>query len=461
MLLERLYDEDLAQASYFIGCQAKGEALVVDARRDISDYLALAAKHGMRITAVAETHIHADYLSGTRELAAATGATSYVSGEGGKDWQYGFEAERLMDGDAIVLGNLRITARHTPGHTPEHLAYAVTDGAFSKAPGYLLSGDFIFAGDLGRPDLLDEAAGGVDTRFQGARDLYASLKKTLAELPDYIQIHPGHGSGSACGKALGAVPSTTLGYEREFAWWSTYLANDDQEGFIAELLNGQPDAHAYFGRMKRQNRLGPAVLGELEALEEVPAARIVEQMRSGASALVDTRGHTQIAEGTVAGALSIPGTAKTASFGAWAYDPEKDERDLIVLADSVEHAAQIRAHLMRVGIDAVKGFTTNLEGLNLVKPKSITPAQLEGFDYAMLLDVRNKTEFAAGHIPGATQLSGGRVLWNQDQLPTSGAIVTYCQSGMRNAVAASALRDAGFEIIELQGSYFGWSAYAN
>lgn len=116
---------------------------------------------------------------------------------------------------------------------------------------------------------------------------------------------------------------------------------------------------------------------------------------------------------------------------------------------------------MRVGIDAVKGFTTNLEGLNLVKPKSITPAQLEGFDYAMLLDVRNKTEFAAGHIPGATQLSGGRVLWNQDQLPTSGAIVTYCQSGMRNAVAASALRDAGFEIIELQGSYLGWSAFAN
>ncbi|MGV2951139.1 rhodanese-like domain-containing protein [Glutamicibacter sp. AGC46] len=461
MLLERLYDEDLAQASYFIGCQAKGEALVVDARRDIADYLALAAKHGMRITAVAETHIHADYLSGTRELAAATGATSYVSGEGGKDWQYGFEAERLMDGDIITLGNLRIAARHTPGHTPEHLAYAITDGAFSQDPGYLLSGDFIFAGDLGRPDLLDEAAGGVDTRFEGARDLFASLKKTLAELPDYIQVHPGHGAGSACGKALGAVPSTTLGYEREFAWWSTYLANDDQDGFIAELLNGQPDAHAYFGRMKRQNRLGPAILGQLDPLAEIPVQQLLQQLEAGVSVFVDTRGHTQIAAGTVPGALSIPGTAKTASFGAWAYDPEKDQRALIVLAETGEHAATIRAHLMRVGIDAVKGFTTSLEGLPTVKPKSITPAQLDDFEYEMLLDVRNKTEFAAGHIPGAKQLSGGRVLWNLDQLPAGGTIVTYCQSGMRNAVAASALRDAGYNVVELEGSYLGWSSFAN
>ncbi len=461
MLLERLYDEDLAQASYFIGCQAKGEALVVDARRDISDYLALASKHGMRITAVAETHIHADYLSGTRELAAATGATSYVSGEGGEDWQYGFEAQRLYDGDEIALGNLRIVARHTPGHTPEHLAYLVTDGAFSSSPGYLLAGDFIFAGDLGRPDLLDEAAGGVDTRFEGARDLYASLKKTLAELPDYIQIHPGHGSGSACGKALGAVPSTTLGYERKFAWWSTYLATDDQDGFIAELLNGQPDAHAYFARMKRQNRQGPTILGELEQLTELDAAQILEQMEAGTSVFVDTRSHTQIAEGTVPGALSIPGKAKTASFGAWAYDPEEDRRSMVVLAESVGHADEIRAHLMRVGIDAVKGYALSLDGLPSYKPQSITPAQLTDFDHDLLLDVRNKTEFAAGHIPGATQISGGRVLWQQDQLPTDGTIVTYCQSGMRNAVAASALRDAGFNVIELEGSYLGWSKLDN
>ena len=167
MLLERIYDEDLAQASYLIGCQAKGEAVVVDGRRDIAVYQALAAKNGMKIVAVTETHIHADYLSGTRELAAATGAKIYVSGEGGPDWQYGFEGERLFDGDTITLGNISIKALHTPGHTPEHLSFLVTDGAFSDHAGYLLSGDFVFSGDLGRPDLLDEAAGGVDTRFAG------------------------------------------------------------------------------------------------------------------------------------------------------------------------------------------------------------------------------------------------------------------------------------------------------
>ncbi|MEV8238470.1 MBL fold metallo-hydrolase, partial [Rhodococcus sp. NPDC077669] len=214
MLLERIYDEDLAQAGYFIGCQAKGEAVVVDARRDIGVYLDLADRHGMTITAVTETHIHADYLSGTRELAKATGAVTYVSGEGGDDWQYGFEAERLHDGDTLALGNITVQAVHTPGHTPEHLSFLVTDGAFADAPGYMLTGDFVFAGDLGRPDLLDEAADGVDTRFEGAKQIFRSLKRSFVTQPDHIQVFPGHGSGSACGKALGALPSTSVGYER-------------------------------------------------------------------------------------------------------------------------------------------------------------------------------------------------------------------------------------------------------
>ena len=252
MLIERVYDEDLAQASYFIGCQAKGEALVVDPRRDIAVYENLAAANGMKIVAVTETHIHADFLSGTRELAAATGATAYVSGEGGTDWQYGFDAERLNDNDVITLGNVTVKALHTPGHTPEHLSFLITDGAFADQPGYLLSGDFVFSGDLGRPDLLDEAAGGVDTRFAGAKQLFASLRDKFLTLPDHVQVHPGHGAGSACGKALGAIPSSTVGYERLYAWWGPYLAANDEQGFIDELLDGQPDAHAYFARMKRE-----------------------------------------------------------------------------------------------------------------------------------------------------------------------------------------------------------------
>ncbi|MCW2134723.1 MBL fold metallo-hydrolase [Arthrobacter sp. VKM Ac-2550] len=461
MLLERIYDQDLAQAGYFIGCQRKGEAVVVDARRDIDIYLDMAKANGMKIVAVAETHIHADYLSGTRELGAATGAGMYVSGEGGTDWQYGFDAERLHDGDTISIGNITVQALHTPGHTPEHLSFLVTDGAFSEQPGYLLSGDFVFAGDLGRPDLLDEAAGGIDTRFEGAKQLFTSLRTKFLALPDHVQVHPGHGSGSACGKALGAIPSTTVGYERLYAWWGKYLEANDEQGFIDELLDGQPDAHAYFGRMKRQNRLGPQVLGERGPLPELDNQAVAAALVADKVTFVDTRPNAQVHEGTVAGALNIPAGNKAASFGAWAYDPETDDRPLILLASGQDAAQQMWDHLVRVGIDNVAGYTTSLDGLPIVVPPLIQPEELDSFDAALVLDVRNKSEHAAGHIPGSEQLSAGRVLWNLNQLPADGPIVTYCQSGVRNSVAASTLRRAGYDVVELDGSYAAWEAWQN
>ena len=461
MLLERFYDEDLAQASYVIGCQARNEAIVVDPRRDIQPYLDLAERQGMKIVAVTETHIHADYLSGTRELAAATGAQIYVSGEGGEDWQYGFDGTRLYNGEEISLGNITVKALHTPGHTPEHLSFLVTDGAFAEGPGYLLSGDFVFSGDLGRPDLLDEAAGGVDTRFGGARQLFRSLQEQFLTLPDHVQVHPAHGSGSACGKALGALPSTTVGYERLYAWWAPYLATGDEEGFVAELLDGQPDAHAYFGRMKRQNRSGPAVLGDRAALQEVPPDRLLADVEAGRATIVDTRPVDEILTGTVVGALSIPDPEKAATYGGWAYDPEKDDRPLVLLAPDQASAQRIWDHLVRVGVDDVRGYVTTLDGLPTYVPATIGPAELKDVEHALLLDVRNRTEYSAGSIPGAEQLSAGKVLWHQDRLPREGTIVTFCQSGKRNAVASAALRRAGFDVVELKGSYQAWLDYRN
>lgn len=457
MLLERIYDEDLAQASYFIGCQRQGEAIVVDARRDIAPYLDLAAANGMKIVAVTETHIHADYLSGTRELAAATGAEMHVSGEGGADWQYGFEANRLHDGDTLTIGNITLKAIHTPGHTPEHLAFLVTDGAFADQPGYLLSGDFVFAGDLGRPDLLDEAAGGVDTRFDGAKQLFTSLRDRFLALPDLVQVFPAHGSGSACGKALGALPSTTVGYERLYSWWGKYLEADDEQGFIDELLEGQPDAHAYFSRMKRQNRQGPAVIGERDTLQELPGDQVARDLDNDTVTFVDTRPNNEVHQGTVARSVNIPAGTKVASFGAWAIDPDTDDRPLVLLAQDQDQARKLWDHLIRVGIDRVAGYVTSLEGLPTAVPRIIQPGDLEDFDAALVLDVRNKTEHAEGHIPGSRQLSAGRVLWHQDELPATGTIVTYCQSGVRNSVAASTLRRAGHDVVELEGSYAGWA----
>lgn len=484
MLLERIYDEDLAQASYFIGCQALGEAIVVDPRRDVHEYLALAEKNGMRIVAVTETHIHADYLSGTRELAARTGAQLYISDEGGNDWTYGPEfdgvgsngvgshdagsqapsahgsgshgAVRMKHGHEIILGNITLRAVHTAGHTPEHMSFLVTDGAQATEPGFMLTGDFVFVGDVGRPDLLDEAAGGIDTRFQGAKDLFASLRDRFLTLPDYVQVLPAHGSGSACGKALGAIPSSTVGYERAFSWWSGYLADDDEQGFIDKLLSGQPDAHAYFARMKVQNKMGPAVMGESPELIEYTAEQLLPELDADRVIFVDTRRNTLVHEGTVERSLNIPGVDKAASYGAWVYNPEREHRPLVLLATAREEAEAMRDHLVRVGIDTVRGFVTTLEGFDLVRPKLVRVEDLKNFDRVMLLDMRNKTEYAEGFIPGAEQLNGGRVMWALERLPRDGTIVTYCRSGVRNGVAASALRREGFDIAELDGSYLAW-----
>lgn len=461
MLLERIYDEDLAHASYLIGCQADGSAVVVDPRRDIEVYLDLAQKRGLRITAVAETHIHADFLSGTRELAARTGARMHVSDEGGPDWTYGdgFEdAVRMRDGHELTLGSIALRALHTPGHTPEHMSYLITDGAQADRPGYLLSGDFVFVGDVGRPDLLDEAAGGVDTRFQGAKDLFASLRDRFLALPDYVQVLPAHGAGSACGKALGAVPSSTVGYERAFSWWAPFLASDDEDGFVAALLDGQPDAHAYFGRMKRQNRSGPALLGPLPALERRGADDLARRHAEGAEVLLDVRPHAEVRRGTLPGALTVPGAGKAASFGAWVYDPERESTPITILADSEEAADEVRAHLLRVGIDTARAWVAELPQKALKAPRVISREQLDELEPALVLDVRTRNEHAEGHVPGSRQLSGGRALWRQDELPREGLIVTYCRSDARSAVTASALRRAGFDVAELDGSMSGWEA---
>jgi len=271
-----------------------------------------------------------------------------------------------------------------------------------------------------------------------------------------VQVFPAHGAGSACGRALGAIASTTVGYERENAWWAPFLRDGNEEGFVAALLDGQPDAHAYFARMKRQNKLGPALMGEPDRLVEFDNVTLAERLAADEVIFVDTRHNSQVHTGTVARSLNVPGIGKAASYGAWVFDPEREYRPLVLLAGDETVAREYRDHLVRVGIDNVIGYTTSLAGLPLVVPAVIGQDDLDSTTRAILLDVRNKTEFAAGHIPGAEQLSGGRVLWHLDQLPTERTIIAYCQSGVRVSVASSALRRAGYDVVELEGSYLGW-----
>ena len=457
MLFTRIYDDDLAQASYLVGCQATREAAVVDPRRDIQVYLDEAEKNGMEIKVVTETHIHADYLSGSRELSAATGATLYLSGEGDAEWKCGFDGERLYDGDEISVGNVTLRAIHTPGHTPEHLSFLVTDGATTDEPGFILTGDFVFVGDLGRPDLLDEAAGGKDTRFVGAKQMFASLRDRFLTLPDYVQVWPGHGAGSACGKALGAVPSSTVGYERLFSWWTHYLEQEDEEGFVEALLEGQPDAPVYFGRMKRQNKLGPALLGERSPLQRYDVASFEAALARGEVMFVDTRVSEDFTKGAVPGSLNIPAGGSFATWASWVIDPEKDGRPIVLLARNEMDARALRDKLARVEIDNVVGYVASLEGPEMERVSTVSPERLDELGNSFVLDVRTKDEYEASHIPGAIQLHGGRVMWHLEELPYDRPIVVHCQTGTRSVVVASALRAAGFDnVVVLEGSYEGY-----
>src|SRR5699024_5744348 len=246
MFFEHIYDKSLSQGSYLIGCQVKGEAIVIDAKRDIDTYLEIAQQNNLKITHITETHIHADFLSGSRELAAVTGADLYLSDEGGEDWQYEFPHIGLKEGDVITVGNLTLDVIHTPGHTPESISFILTDHPASDKPVMVFTGDFVFVGDVGRPDLLEKAAGIANNKELGAKQMYESLEK-FAKLPDYVQVWSGHGAGSACGKALGSVPSSTVGYEKIRNWAFQY--EGDEQGFVDYLLSEQPEPPKYFATM--------------------------------------------------------------------------------------------------------------------------------------------------------------------------------------------------------------------
>jgi len=458
MYFQRFYDAKLAQASYLIGCQRTGEAIVVDPNRDVQQYVDAAAQQGLRVTQVTETHIHADFVSGARELAQRTGAALVLSAEGGAEWQYAFAAEagaRLVrDGDQLKVGNITLDVLHTPGHTPEHISFLVTDTAAEAGPWGILTGDFVFVGDVGRPDLLERAAGYAGTMEAAAHTLFQSLKRFRA-LPDHLQVWPGHGAGSACGKSLGAVPSTTVGYEKR-ANWGVAATNENE--FVRMVLEGQPEPPRYFAAMKRINKEGPRILGGLP---------YPQRSQHADGLIVDIRTAADFATGHVPGALNIPLNDRFTTWAGWLvpYDHE-----VFLLADhaACPHCVETAVRdLAMIGIDRVAGIlgTDTLaawqaDGGRLASVAKCTTsggaAMLERGE-ATVIDVRGRAEWATGHLPGAVNIPLGELSERLDEVPADRPVIVQCQSGARSAIAASVLQALGrTNVRDLVGGIEAW-----
>jgi hydroxyacylglutathione hydrolase len=460
MLLKRIFDDKLAQASYLAACNRAGVGLIVDPNLNISQYVDVAAAEGIRIIGVTETHIHADFVSGARELARHTGAQLYLSGAGGADWSYAFaaetKAELLEDGSRFTIGDVRIDVMHTPGHTPEHITFLVTDTASADVPVGALTGDFIFVGDVGRPDLLERAAGVSGTKEAAARDLFRSLQR-FKQLPDYLQLWPGHGAGSACGKALGAMPQTTLGYERLFNWG---LAEPDEDAFVRQVLTGQPDPPAYFAVMKRINRDGPPPRRVALPLR-ITARDIAARLAEGAP-IVDTRTATEFGERHAASTVNIP---HKKSFLNWAGALLPYDRDLFLIVPDGDQQSIID-ELSLIGLDRIGGVyglrsLSDLEsaGIELrATPQMAIGAltQRTGRNGQVVLDVRAPDEWEHGHIPGAMHIPLGSLLSRLDEIPKDAEVAVHCQGGNRSAIAASILEKNGIAASNVAGGFSEW-----
>ena len=448
MFFQHVYDKSLAQASYFIGCQKAGVAMVIDPKRDVDTYIEIAKQNNMEITHVAETHIHADFLSGARELAALTGAKLYLSDEGGPAWQYEFPHEGLKNRDIIQVGNLKFEVIHTPGHTPESISFLLTDVPASDKPVMLFTGDFVFVGDVGRPDLLEKVAGMKGTQDVGAKQMFTSIKK-FGELPDYIQVWPGHGAGSACGKALGAVPSSTVGYEKIRNWAFQY--DQDEKGFVKYLLEDQPEPPKYFAMMKKLNKVDRPLLTEIPKLRKLSSNELKEALSQGIK-VIDTRLKDDFAEGFIPGTINIQGNNAFATWMGWFISYEEP---FILIADDSKHDDLIRK-LMGIGLDNIYGYVEDVKeykesGGKLLKSEVISTDEFKGIlktNHTQVIDLRGATEYNTSHIKGTENVFIGTLEQNLEKIKKDQQVVIHCQSGDRATIGYSLLIKHGYKNIK-------------
>ena len=446
---------------------------MVDPLRDIDLYLDHAADKGYDIVGVVETHIHADFLSGGRELAMSTGAKFYISGETVKGWEYGaldgLDVVELNDGDTFDVGDgIEIKALHTPGHTPEEMSYLVLEKGNGGDPMAVLTGDFMFVGDLGRPDLLEEAAGEEGTAAPGARQTFQSMTSGFLELPDYVAVWPGHGSGSACGKALGDVPSSSIGYEKRSAWWSQFFEQDDEDGFVEEFLKDQPESPTYYANMKTWNRDGAPMLGELPSPPRLTPKRFHELAGSQDTWVMDLRDLRSFARGHLPRSINFA-KLKELSNQAGRLAPYDKHLVLVAEPNQLEEATR---RLIRIGLDDIVGFvpasrigqyaTDGLDSFPVIDDPD-EAFELYQQDNTRVVDTRSAGERSRGYIPESQHAYYGNIpqmlagAEERGEAPKGETMLVHCEAGARATVAASYLQAHGFkDVVLYTGGFGGW-----
>lgn len=452
MLFVQYYLDCLSQASYLIADEHSGRAVIVDPRRDVSEYLADARAHHLTIEAVINTHFHADFLAGHLELAEATGAWIGY----GRRAEADYPIRKLMDGERISLGDVSLRIIETPGHTPESISIEVFEHGRDDVPYGVLTGDALFIGDVGRPDLLASIGFTAD---ELGRLLYHSIQR-LMDLPDAVRVFPAHGAGSACGKNLSTERSSTIGEQRATNYACRPMSEDE---FVALVAAGQPAAPAYFVYDATLNRKRHATFHP-DQPRPIDMAELLDDEVGGAVVL-DTRDPREFATGHLLGSINVPADGRFAETAGMVVGP--DQRIVVVAPQDREEEAVTR--LARIGFDAVVGYLREPEGAFLVAPERVARASrmtaphlelvLAGANPPVVVDVRNSGELASGTVPGALHIPLAELQRRLKEIPGDRPVVTYCAGGYRSSVAASVLRANGrTDVSDLIGGYAAWQA---
>jgi len=450
MIFEQFYLGCLAHASYLIG--SEGIAAVIDPQRDIDIYLAFAREHDLKIAHVIETHLHADFVSGHGELAERTGATIYLGEGSGATLAH----RAVRDGDEIAFGKCRLKVLQTPGHTVESICLVVTDLERGPEPHAVLTGDTLFIGDVGRPDLSDQYAPQVLAGL-----LYDSLRQKLLTLPDDVLVYPAHGAGSMCGRNISADRNSTIGRERQFNYALRFMSRDEFVSLMTEDLPARPE---YFQRDVNINRQGAPPLASLAPIQAI-TPRDADRMRQNGVTILDTRAANQFCSGHVHGSINI---GLSGQFAAWAGSVIGLDRELILVAEDRNAADEARNRLARVGIERVAGFIEEgvtgwvREGFPLEPTDQISVQELHvelssGVDLRVV-DVRRPPEWAAGHIKEAVLHPLDRLRSSLADLDRKDLLAVHCKSGYRSAIACSLLQAEGFaRVMNVLGGFDAWS----